>query len=259
MTGTGATDPAELVRRWDAQQAAYIAEREGRFTALLDALALSVDGPFTVVDLACGPGSLTQRLLERFPQATVIAVDLDPVLLSLARLTVDDPRATLLDLDLLDADWPDAVRAAAGGPIHAMVSTTALHWFGPDHLVGLYGQIHDALAPGGIFLNGDHFRFSPHAGAVHDWAARHDAATQERSFAAGADEWDAWWSAATAHPQLGMHAEERERRFADRPAPPPTDLPFQLALLGQAGFAEHGTVWQLFDDYVVYGLRGSGD
>ena len=51
---------SELVRRWDDQQAAYIADREKRFDVILDVLELQyAHTPFTVVDLACGPGSLS--------------------------------------------------------------------------------------------------------------------------------------------------------------------------------------------------------
>lgn len=51
---------SELVRQWDDQQAAYIADREKRFDAILDVLELQyAHTPFTVVDLACGPGSLS--------------------------------------------------------------------------------------------------------------------------------------------------------------------------------------------------------
>lgn len=50
-------------------------------------------------------------------------------------------------------------------------------------------------------------------------------------------------------------AVERDRRFALRTGTPATAVDFQLAALGQAGFRESGTVWQLLDDYVVYGVK----
>lgn len=58
-----------------------------------------------------------------------------------------------------------------------------------------------------------------------------------------------------ATPGIGPLTDERERRFAGRDATAPTAVDFQLAALAQAGFRESGTVWQLFDDYVVYGVR----
>src|SRR2546429_671975 len=79
-------DVGGWVARWDAQQAGYMADREGRFRVLFDALEAVVgDGPITVVDLGCGLGSVAARLVDRFGQARVIAVDVDPVLLLLGR------------------------------------------------------------------------------------------------------------------------------------------------------------------------------
>lgn len=250
-----------LIARWDDQQAAYIAEREGRFTALIDALALACGPRPVVVDLGCGPGSLAERVLTRLPGARVIGIDHDPALLQLAadRLARFGDRVRVCDADLLADDWLDDLDRVESGPIHAMVSTTALHWLGPADLVTLYGRIHDRLAAGGILLNGDHFRFDARASRIRDWSARHDADTQEHAFAAGVDDWDTWWSRLAATDGFGAALAERLRRFAARPAPPPSTVEFQLAALRQAGFTESGTVWQLFDDYVVYGVTAGDD
>lgn len=254
MTGS-ATD---LVRRWDAQQAAYIAQREARFEVITEVLLLAQEEPRRVLDLACGPGSTSERVLRRFPHVHVVAVDLDPVLLALAaeHLAPWSDRLTLVDADLTAPDWVDAVRDLDPAPFDAVVSTTALHWLRPEQLVRVYEQAYGLLAPGGVLLNGDHFRLDHRTPAAADWAACHDATTQDEAFGAGAESWDAWWRAVADHPVAGPLVAERDRRFADRSDPtPPTTVSFQLAALAQAGFAEVGTVWQLFDDYVVHGVR----
>ncbi len=67
------------MRQWDDQQAAYIADREKRFDVILDVLELQhAHTPFTVVDLACGPGSLSARILEKFEHASVVGDRLRP-------------------------------------------------------------------------------------------------------------------------------------------------------------------------------------
>lgn len=40
--------------------------------------------PGRFLDLACGPGALTARVLRRFPDAEVTGVDTDPLLLARA-------------------------------------------------------------------------------------------------------------------------------------------------------------------------------
>jgi SAM-dependent methyltransferase len=257
-TGAGAAAPAggaELLARWDAQQGAYIADREGRFRLIAEVLELALGPAPLIVDLACGPGSLGARLLDALPGARVVGIDHDPLLLDVARSALASrygERLTLLDGDLLDPGWPAAVSAALGGAAPAAcVSTTALHWLAPDQLVRVYGQAAELLTPRGLLLNGDHFRFDGRDPTLRTLAAAHDEATQRAAHAAGAPTWEAWWEQARAGREA--LAQERERRFAGRDAIPPTAVDFQLAALAQAGFAEVGTVWQLLDGYVVFG------
>jgi len=66
--------------RWDAQQRAYLPDREDRFTAMLDVVEEVAGRPDPLVlDLGSGPGSLAIRLIERMPSATVVALDADPL------------------------------------------------------------------------------------------------------------------------------------------------------------------------------------
>lgn len=258
LAATTRTEVPGILRRWDDQQAAYIADREGRFAVILDVLALTLGDAPVVVDVACGPGSLSARVLERFPGARVVGLDHDPLLLRVAEeaLAPYGARVTLLDADLLGTTWPAEVAAALDGVApQAVVSSTALHWLRADQLVHAYAQSAALLAPGGVLLNGDHLRFDGQHPTLKRIAAIHDEETQRRGFGAGAPTWDAWWDEARALPGGEALAAERERRFADRPAHPPTTVGFHLAALQQAGFTEVAPVWQLFDDYVVFGRR----
>lgn len=242
-----------VLQTWDAQQAAYIAGREERFAAMLDVLALVGGDTPRVVDLACGPGSLTARVLDRLPGAHVVGIDWDPALLDIAGEAVTG--ATFVEGDLTAATWPDAVREALGAAPDAVVSSTALHWLLPHELVRVYGQCWALLAPGGVLLNGDHLRFDDRSPTLRAVAEAHDAATQAAAFDAGAPTWDTWWDDLRADPRRTALVAERDRRFADRGPTPPTTVAFHLEALIQAGFAETGTVWQLHDDHVVFGRR----
>ncbi|MGV2915896.1 class I SAM-dependent methyltransferase [Streptomyces alfalfae] len=253
MTGT-TLSPRALLERWDAQQAAYIAHREHRFQSMLDVLRLHLDEPLHVLDLACGPGSLSDRVLTAFPEARVTAVDHDPVLLRLAGSVLADhgDRATVVDSDLVRTDW---ARPLAGERIDAVVSSTALHWLSPSQLLGVYTTLADLLPPGALFLNADHLRYGPDNETLGAVSALHDAEVQRAAFAAGADTWDAWFALAAAQPDMAPLVAERRRRFADRPPQPVSPLHFHLSALSTAGFSETGTVWQYLDDYVVFARR----
>ncbi len=94
-------DWTEWQQRWDAQQQAYLPDREERFTAVLDAVEAACGRAPRVLDLAGGTGSITRRVLARFPASTSVVLDVDAALLAIARGTFDgDPRVRVCSADL---------------------------------------------------------------------------------------------------------------------------------------------------------------
>jgi trans-aconitate methyltransferase len=130
-------DWPDWLRRWDRQQEGYVPEREARFTAMFDVVAALLPPSFVALDLACGPGSLSQRLLERFPQAHAIAVDVDPVMLAVGKgaMGTVDGRLRWVDADLASPAWADEL---GGQRIDVALSSTAMHWLPPEPLTRLY-------------------------------------------------------------------------------------------------------------------------
>ncbi|HEB0854502.1 class I SAM-dependent methyltransferase [Citrobacter werkmanii] len=248
------TFPArDLLNNWDQQQNAYIAHREERFTAALDVLAMTFGDDFHVVDVACGPGSFSLRLLNRFPNARVTAIDLDPLLLTLAKEAMIEHKDRIQFIHA-DIALPTCFDSVEGKP-QAMVSSTAIHWLLPEQQTVLYRNIYHTLDQGGLFMNADHQRFDNRNPRQKLMAQMHDELTQEQGWAAGAQDWDTWFETATRHPELAEKMDERTAIFAGRPMPLPTPIEFQLAMLRQAGFDETGTVWQFLDDYVIAGWK----
>ncbi|GAB4183925.1 MAG: class I SAM-dependent methyltransferase [Thalassobaculales bacterium] len=88
-----------------------------------------------VLDLGCGDGVLTERLVAA--GATVTAVDASPQQIAAARARG------------LDARVMDGQHLAFEGEFDAVFSNAALHWM-PDHAAVLAG-VHRALKPGGRF------------------------------------------------------------------------------------------------------------
>jgi trans-aconitate methyltransferase len=123
-------DRLDWLQRWDAQQEGYVPEREARFTAMFGALAALLPASFVALDLACGPGSISQRLLTRFPGARAIAVDIDPVMLAIGQGTIDG-RLRWIQADLTSPGWLEELGETQ---VDAVLSTTALHWLPPEPL-----------------------------------------------------------------------------------------------------------------------------
>lgn len=242
-----------LLENWDVQQSAYIAHREARFDAVLDILGLTFGEAFHVVDLGCGPGSFSLRVLKRFPKARVTSIDLDPLLLCLAKEALNEyqDRVRFIRADMA---LPDVFHTLGEKP-DAVISSTAIHWLLPEQQTALYRTIAGVLAEGGIFMNADHQRFDALNPIQKALAEKHDNLTQENAWRQGAQDWDTWFAQAVSHSALFELQAEREKVFANRPLPLATHVDFQLAILRQAGFAESGTVWQFLDDYVIAGWK----
>lgn len=142
------------VRRWDRMQERYLIRRDERFDIIIQLIKDTQKSPNYIVDLGCGTGSLTSKLLEAFPEAKIYGIDIDPTLLPLAkeRTACFGNRIHLIRADLRNPMWIDSIPK----PVDSIVSATTLHWLNVEHLKNLYHQISSLLKPGGIFLNADH-------------------------------------------------------------------------------------------------------
>ncbi|CAH1692917.1 Methyltransferase family protein [Hyphomicrobiales bacterium] len=255
-----------LLARWDRQQEGYIKQREERFEAMFEVLQSALGNAFTVIDAACGPGSLSRRLLDRFPKSRVIAVDADVMLLEMARVALapDGARVRVVEADLAEPAWCERVLQAAesmkADRPAALVSTTALHWLSPGALAEFYGAAGELLPPGGIVMNGDHMRFDSRWPTLGRAAATIRQRIEREAVANGEDDWATWWARAGAIPRLAALKDKRDAFYASRRPKRATSgedcsVDFHLAAMRHAGFAEVGTAWQQFDNYVVFGRR----
>ncbi|MFF1442223.1 class I SAM-dependent methyltransferase [Streptomyces sp. NPDC058295] len=103
--------------------------------------------PSRILDLGCGTGAGTLALLERFPEAEVTAVDVSDAHLDRLREkagaagAADRVRVVRADLDA--TAWP-----ALGTPELVWASASLHHLADPGRALR---QVHDLLAPGGLF------------------------------------------------------------------------------------------------------------
>ncbi|WP_447712386.1 class I SAM-dependent methyltransferase [Mycobacterium sp. C31M] len=243
----------DLIESWEHQQTAYIRHRAQRFEVILDAVSYARTDVRTLLDIGAGPGSFSKRILERFPESTVHALDYDPALLALARhnLAGHADRVTLVEADLRNPDWA----AEIGIKPDVVVSSTALHWLPTGKLVALYQALADLLERGALFFNADHLSH-PIGTFFHQVGTLDDEHSQREAFSAGVPDWNDWWSRLRGTEGFADLVAERDRRFTDdAPENLDTTATLHTEALRVAGFAETGTAWQYFDDYVVYGVR----
>lgn len=128
-----------------------VPERELQIATICDIVAPPA-GPVDMVELCCGEGLLTRALLDRYPEARLLALDGSEVMLSATREAAgaQGDRLALQRFDLAETAWRRFAR-----PPQAVVSSLAIHHLdGPDKR-RLYADIAIALAPGGAFVIAD--------------------------------------------------------------------------------------------------------
>lgn len=131
-----------MAHTWDPDRYLAYADERGRpFVELL--ARVGAEDPRLVVDLGCGPGTLTRLLAERWPAARVVGVDSSEEMVERAR-QVDGVTAELADI----RTWADGASGPADG-VDVLVTNAALQWV-PGHLE-LLPRLLGRLAPGGWF------------------------------------------------------------------------------------------------------------
>ena len=244
-------EAAAWLRSWDLQQEIFMPDRQDRIRFLVDLIvpADPAEG-LRVLDLACGPGTLTARLLTARPDAAVVAVDLDPILLAIYRGV--HPHVPVVEVDLRDAAWVAGV-PGGGTPFDAVMTATALHWLPPQAVGRLYRDLAGIIRPGGVFVNADHvpLRRTPALAARSGTVAE-----RERARLTGTrQDWSEWWEAVGTDPVLGPMVEERNRRFSNRGEEFSPVESWHFKALRDAGFSESAVVWRRGRDAIVAATR----
>jgi malonyl-CoA O-methyltransferase len=116
--------------------------QRGMGEALLEAAADRLAGrsPARILELGCGTGGLTRLIAERFPAATISAVELAAAMAARVR---SEGLAARVDV----ADAEEHVRRD-GGPYGLVISNAALQWFADP--AGTVRRCLDLLEPGGV-------------------------------------------------------------------------------------------------------------
>jgi trans-aconitate 2-methyltransferase len=135
-----------------------------------------------ILELGCGTGELSLKVLHQCPSAQLIAMDYSPRMLSYAQAKVQaagcTERVTWVEADF--GNWAEGgVEALQGAEFDACVSSLAIHHLSDAMKLCLFQRIHQSLKPNGCFWNAD--PILPESPALADvyrsvgeeWAAQH--------------------------------------------------------------------------------------
>lgn len=127
----------------------FIPQRELQLDTICDLIAPAMG---RVVDLCCGDGLLSERILDRYAGSTVDALDRSQMMLQRARrrLSRFSPRVRVNSFDLSDRSWRTNVNDAV-----AVVSMLALHHLDSVQRAELFTDLLHMLVPGGMLVVSD--------------------------------------------------------------------------------------------------------
>jgi trans-aconitate 2-methyltransferase len=124
-------------REWDAET--YDAISDPQYSWGMEVLdRLELRGDEDAIDAGCGSGRVAEKLLERLPRGSLLAVDASEAMVRKARERLGD-RASYLVADLAELQVSE--------PVDLIFSTATFHWI-LDH-ERLFARLRAALRPGG--------------------------------------------------------------------------------------------------------------
>jgi tRNA (cmo5U34)-methyltransferase len=194
---------------------------------LVDSIPFERNARLRALDLGCGTGTVSDRVLENFPNAQITCLDLAENMIAIARAKLarhSQVRYVVADFQSFDID----------GKYDAVVSSLALHHLATDEdKQSLYRRIYENLNAGGVFYNADVI-LAPneflHNMYIGEW----------RRFMAGnisEEEIEDKW-------MPKHHREDHPAKLLD-----------QLSWLSNIGFADVEVLWKYYDFAVYGGIR----
>ena len=188
--------------------------------------SFSRDAEIRILDLGCGDGVLTARLLRAFPRLQAVLVDGSQSMLEAARKRFAGVHACSFAnhsfQDLLSGRCPE-------GSFQLVVSSLAIHHLDAAGKEALYRWVLQKLSPGGRFVNID--------------VVLSRAPALESEYLELWREWIRTNASVEANPGL-LETPDRYRSNSDNQ---PDTLPAQLNMLERAGFSE-------VDCYAKFGI-----
>lgn len=122
---------------------------------LVSLLDFEPDRELRIVDLGCGFGDLTRRLVEAFPRAVVFGIDNHSDILERARLKLKESldQIVLYQRDLNNDAWSHEIQQ-----LHAVVSSFTLDYLSLDRHRRIIKEAYDLLEISGRWVSCEFYR-----------------------------------------------------------------------------------------------------
>lgn len=195
-------------------------------TALINAIPDTKTNP-RVLDLGCGTGNITKKVLERFPEAHVTCLDLSDKM-------IEQAKEKLADYDNIEYVNGDFTIIDIIDKYDAIISSLALHHIATDEdKKEMYKHIYEALENDGVFYNADVIKAnSPYNKKLND--KMNEKYMQKNGLTTD---------------EMNDHKQKKEDNDI------PITLIKHLKLLEEVGFEEIDVIWKHYTNAVYGGTR----
>ncbi len=210
-------------------------------TAVVDLIPHRSEDSFHFVELGCGTGTLTQRVLDSFPESRGLAIDSEAAMLAIARGKLQDyARKNRIELHEASIQTYSLPRS------NVVMSSYVCHHVPPKNLEELLSRIVKALRPTGCFILLDAMTAGPLWGEQTRQQRiriyREHVASAIKSGLATQAEIDARWEFKRKMKAQGKDVEYRH------------SAENLLKIMSEAGFEEVGLVWRMFSTTILVGF-----
>ncbi|MBC6440497.1 MAG: class I SAM-dependent methyltransferase [Rhodospirillales bacterium] len=126
----------------------FVPERETQMDTICSVIPPATDGA-AIVEICSGEGLLCEAMAKRFPNATFHALDGSQTMLdsTAGKLAAAGVAHQIRMMDIADTDW-----RTFASPVHAFVSSLAVHHLDGPGKAQLFKDLADQLAPGGVLV-----------------------------------------------------------------------------------------------------------
>ncbi|MFT3875152.1 MAG: class I SAM-dependent methyltransferase [Propioniciclava sp.] len=234
----------------------YFPDYDERWQLVIDRVKEVVPGEGRILDLGCGPGTLTGRLGDALPEASVLGVDAHPALIAMAR--AGHPGVSFVEAFVGAPDAEASLKQL--GPFDAIVSSAFVHYFDPDGVVSLLRGCRGLLTPHGVLVTAEQFvSGEPSVGDGNSELPDVNPVARQKQFTDGvsadveADDslspWTQWWADTSADVEIVALTGPIEVPLGSSPLP--MTLSDFVEALGSAGFRRWDALYATGKSVVV--------
>ena len=220
----------------------FVPERETQIETICSVIPPAPDGA-VIVEICCGEGLLCDALARRFPKAEIHALDGSQIMLASAKAKLEAAGVAhrTAVIDIAETGW-----RSFDTPVHAFVSSLAVHHLDGPAKARLFKDLAAALAPDGVIVTCDLVEAQRKAGLAL-WKRHWDDGVRERSLELDGNE-----------KMLDFFRDDGWNYYADPDADPadiPSTLFDQMLWMADAGMTAIDVHWLRAGHAIFSGMK----